>query len=162
MSHWNNADPVKPPPPRRVLLVEDHPAMREAVAELLETDDRIDVTAAVASAEEALELVSRARAEPSVDLAVVDLNLPGMHGLELVSELDRHAHVPVVVLSSHSSARYESVALEAGARAYVEKIRTATELLETVRRVLGLPERGGRPGHAGAGPDRLGELPHPR
>lgn len=149
MTYLNATTFGKPEPRRRILLVEDHPAMREAVTELLETDDQLDVLAAVESAEEALDLI---RSRGPVDLAVVDLNLPGMHGLQLVSELDRHAHIPVVVLSSHSSERYGPVALDAGARAYVEKIRTAAELIETVHQVLDLPQRSRRDafGHVAA------------
>lgn len=147
MSHLNSVRAYAVPPPRRILLVEDHPAMREAVAELLETDDQLDVLAAVESAEEALDLIGSGDTDLPVDLAVVDLNLPGMHGLQLVAELDRRAHIPVIVLSSHSSERYGPVAIDAGARAYVEKIRTATELLETVHQVLDLP-RHRRPGTA--------------
>lgn len=121
---------------RHILLVEDHGPMREAVAELLEADDQLDVLAAVETAEEALELLGRERP----DLAVVDLNLPGMHGLELVAELERRVPgVPVIVLSSHSSERYGPVARDAGARAYIEKIRTTTDLVKTVRAILDLP-----------------------
>lgn len=121
---------------RHILLVEDHGPMREAVAELLEADDQLDVLAAVETAEEALELLGRERP----DLAVVDLNLPGMHGLELVAELERRVPgVPVIVLSSHSSERYGPVARDAGARAYIEKIRTTTDLVKTVRAILELP-----------------------
>lgn len=139
MTSLNVTAPPIPAPRRRILLVEDHRAMREAVTELLQTDDELDVLAAVESAEEALELIA---AHQPVDLAVVDLNLPGMHGLQLVAELDRRAHIPVIVLSSHSSERYGPVALDAGARAYVEKIRTAAELIGTVRQVLDLPGNG--------------------
>lgn len=145
MTYWNATAPTSPPAPRRrILLVEDHPAMRDAVTELLETDDQLDVLAAVESAEEALELIETRK---PIDLAVVDLNLPGMHGLQLVAELDRRAHIPVIVLSSHSSERYGPVALDAGARAYVEKIRTAAELITTVRHVLDLPGNGSRNGY---------------
>lgn len=121
---------------RHILLVEDHEPMRQAVAELIEADDQLDVLAAVESAEEALELLGSERP----DLAVVDLNLPGMHGLELVAELERRVPgVPVVVLSSHSSELYAPVALDAGARAYIEKIRTTSELVSTVRAILDMP-----------------------
>lgn len=121
---------------RHILLVEDHGPMRQAVAELLEADEELDVLAAVETAEEALELLGKERP----DLAVVDLNLPGMHGLELVAELERRVPgVPVVVLSSHSSERFGPVALDAGARAYIEKIRTTTDLVKTVRAILDLP-----------------------
>lgn len=146
MAYPNSTTGTNPTPRHRILLVDDHPAMRDAVTELLETDDRLDVLAAVESGEDALEIIE---AREPVDLAVVDLNLPGMHGLQLVGELDRRAHIPVIVLSSHSYDRYGPVALDAGACAYVEKIRTAAELVATVRRVLERPGNGGtgRPAH---------------
>ena len=132
---------------RHILLVEDHGPMRQAVAELIEADEQLDVLAAVETAEEALELLGKERA----DLAVVDLNLPGMHGLELVAELERRfPSVPVIVLSSHSSERYGPVARDAGARAYIEKIRTTTDLVKTVRAILELPSR-----------DRRARYPYP-
>lgn len=138
----NTATTAVPLPPHRILLVEDQQAMRDAVAELLETDGRLDVCAAVESGEDAL-----ATLECRIpDLAVVDLDLPGMHGLELISCLrSRAPGVPVVVLSSHAAVRFEGPTLQAGARAYVPKDRAAYDLMGTVRQALGLGGPQGEP-----------------
>lgn len=125
---------------RRILLVEDHEAMRVAVAELIETDRRLAVWAATGSAEEALERLETGWP----DLAVVDLDLPGMQGLELVAELHRRSpELPVLVLSSHPADRYETAALDAGALGYLPKERAAFELVELVDELLGLPSGSG-------------------
>lgn len=117
------------PASRRILLVEDYRDMREALAELIETDDQLQVQGAFETAEEALD-----RLEDGVpDLAVIDLDLPGMDGLELAAELRRRApRLPVVILSSHSPLRYEEAARRAGARCYLAKDRAAFELVDTV------------------------------
>lgn len=131
--------------PRRVLLVEDHRAMRTAVTELLETDERLTVWGAAESAEDALGLMdgdpaALAAGDRAPDIAVVDLDLPGMNGLELTEELHRRSpDLPVVVLSSHPADQYEEEALDAGARTYLPKERAAAELVDLVHAVLDLP-----------------------
>ncbi len=126
-------DPREAPSLARVLLVEDHDALRDAFAELISADDELIVPVAVRSAEEAL---SRFR-EAAPDLAVVDISLPGMDGLELVRRLRRlEPELPVVVLSSHSVERWEAPALEAGARAYLVKSRAPRELIAVIRDAL--------------------------
>jgi DNA-binding NarL/FixJ family response regulator len=135
--------------PRSVLLVEDHEAMRDAVAELLETDERLSIWGAAGTAEDALELLDEDRspsANGGPDVAVIDLDLPGMNGLELTGELLRRTpDLPVVVLSSHPADDYEEEALDAGARTYLAKERAAAELVELIHAVLDLPPGRGRP-----------------
>lgn len=144
---WNRAIPAVPLPPHRILLVEDQQAMRDAVAELLETDARLNVCGSVESGEDALDTLE----DGAPDLAVIDLDLPGMNGFELMSCLrNRAPGVPVVVLSSHTAARFEGPTLQAGARAYVPKDRAAYDLMGTVRHVLGLGGGEGEPGVPGS------------
>jgi len=153
--------------PRSVLLVEDHEAMRDAVAELLETDERLSIWAAAGTAEDALELLDGDRppsANGGPDVAVVDLDLPGMNGLELTGELLRRTpSLPVVVLSNHPANDYEEEALDAGARTYLPKERAAVELVELIHAVLDLPPGLGRPGRRKAAPaPRDAEPANPR
>lgn len=140
--------------PWRVLLVEDHQAMREAVAELLETDERLRVWAATESAEDALVLLDRDLPERAAggapDIAVVDLDLPGMNGLELTGELhDRYPDLPVVILSSHTAEQCEEAALDAGALTFLPKERAAAELVDLVHTVLDQPSARRRSGRGG-------------
>ena len=126
-------EPPEPLAPARVLLVEDHPALRHAVAELISTDRALLVPVAARSAEEAL---ARFR-EADPDLAVVDISLPGMDGLELIRRLRRlESELPIVVLSSHSVEGWEAPALEAGANAYLLKSRAPSDLLPVIRETL--------------------------
>lgn len=137
----------EPPPPARVLLVEDHAALRNAVAELISADEALFVPVAARSAEEALARFG----EADPDLAVVDISLPGMDGLELIRRLRRlECDLPIVVLSSHSVEDWEAPALEAGARAYLLKSRAPSELVPVIRATLaqtrtGLPASGTGP-----------------
>jgi DNA-binding NarL/FixJ family response regulator len=167
---YRNSLPALTFRPYRVLLVEDHQAMREAVAELLETDDRLRVWAATESAEDALGLLDRDLPERAAagdpDIAVVDLDLPGMNGLELTGELhDRYPDLPVVILSSHTAEQCEEEALAAGALTYLPKERAAAELVDLVHTVLDQPSaqrRSARGGLLAAHHDREAPKLRPR
>lgn len=104
------SDPSHP----TVLLVDDHCAVREAMAQLLE-DSGITVCAQAGGREEAMACLEALRP----DLALVDL-LPGNEGLRLVADLHSEG-IAVVVCSSHQVPEYVRQALDAGARAYVAK-----------------------------------------
>ncbi|HYJ34719.1 MAG TPA: response regulator transcription factor, partial [Rhizomicrobium sp.] len=96
----------------RLLVVDDHAIVRSGIRRLLSERTDIDVLEAV-SGEEALRAVQ----EQSLDLIVLDLNLPGLGGLELLRRLTRAApKAPILVFSQHAEAIYATKALEAGAR----------------------------------------------
>ena len=138
--------------PRRILVVEDRAPLRQAVEELIETDDSLRVYAATESAEDALATLEGSR-RPCPDLAVVDISLPGMNGLALTSRLrELCPGMPVLILSSHAPEVYERPAIAAGARAYLAKNRTAEDLLASIHRLLAAS----RPGAGGRGPSRSG------
>ncbi|MFO0579470.1 MAG: response regulator transcription factor [Polyangia bacterium] len=116
----------------RVLVIEDHPLMQEAVRETVLSVPGLILLAVVPSAEEALALPEL----DQVDLAVVDVSLPGMNGLQLVRELqDRHSRIRCLMLSGHIQEAYVKSALAAGARGYVQKGRS-DELPQAIARVL--------------------------
>ena len=116
----------------RLLVVDDHAVVRSGIRRLLSERTDIDVLEAV-SGEEALRAVQ----EQSLDLIVLDLNLPGLGGLELLRRLTRAApKVPILVFSQHAEAIYATKALEAGARGFVSKNAMPEEFLEAVDAVL--------------------------
>jgi len=116
----------------RLLVVDDHAIVRSGIRRLLSERTDIDVLEAV-SGEEALRAVQ----EQSLDLIVLDLNLPGLGGLELLRRLTRAApKVPILVLSQHAEAIYATKALEAGARGFVSKNAMPEEFLEAVDAIL--------------------------
>jgi two-component system invasion response regulator UvrY len=116
----------------RLLVVDDHAIVRSGIRRLLSERTDIDVLEA-ASGEEALRAVQ----EQSLDLIVLDLNLPGLGGLELLRRLTRAApKAPILVFSQHAEAIYATKALEAGARGFVSKNAMPEEFLEAVDAVL--------------------------
>lgn len=116
-----------------ILLADDHEIVRRGVRQLL-TDGLADVRVEeAASASEAIERLERAR----WDLLVLDLNLPGRGGLEVLSEVRRRdARLPVLVLSAYPEEDFAVRSIRLGAVGYVSKSRSAEELLLAVRRVL--------------------------
>ena len=116
-----------------ILLVDDHPLMRKGLAMTLESEPDLNVVAQCADAEEALKALS----EHEVDLAVVDVSLPGMSGLELIKHmLAMEEGLRILVASRHDEALYAERAIRAGARGYVMKLEASEVILKAVRRVL--------------------------
>ncbi|MFH8608043.1 response regulator [Streptomyces sp. NPDC018029] len=117
----------------RVLLAEDQSMVREALAALLGLEPDIEVVAQVARGDEVL---AAARAH-AVDVALLDIEMPGMTGIEAAAEL--HAALPalkIVVLTTFGRPGYLRSAMEAGADAFLVKDAPAAQLAAAVRRVL--------------------------
>ncbi|WP_338700172.1 response regulator transcription factor [Streptomyces sp. Q6] len=117
----------------RVLLAEDQSMVREALAALLGLEPDIEVVAQAARGDEVL---AAARAH-AVDVALLDIEMPGCTGIEAAAEL--HAEMPelkVVVLTTFGRPGYLRSAMEAGAAAFLVKDAPASQLAEAVRKVL--------------------------
>jgi DNA-binding NarL/FixJ family response regulator len=116
-----------------ILLVDDHPLVREGIAALLRATSDLRVTAEAGCAAEALQVL--AGAVP--DLLLLDLSLPGTSGIELIKDLRvRYPRLPVLVLSMHEESVYAERALRAGANGYIMKQESGRKVLEAIRRVL--------------------------
>jgi DNA-binding NarL/FixJ family response regulator len=117
----------------RILIVDDSSLVRRGLTELLDSQPDLAAGAAVEAAEPALEL---ARREP-FDLAVVDICLGHMDGIELTGRLKaEHPGMMVVILSMHDPERFAERARRAGAAAFVAKQQASQILLDTIRHVL--------------------------
>jgi two-component system, NarL family, invasion response regulator UvrY len=115
----------------KVLLVDDHAIVRSGLRRLFMALPGVQISDA-ATGREALAMVRADR--PAI--IVLDLNLPGLGGLELLRRLlAEHSEARVVVLSMHAEALYATRALRAGAAGYLSKNASPEELLEAVRRV---------------------------
>jgi DNA-binding NarL/FixJ family response regulator len=114
----------------RVLLADDHTIVREGVRLCLEAMGDIEVVAEAEDGQVAVELASQLRP----DVAVIDLTMPRLNGVEAIRQIKREvSDVEVVVLSVHDSEPYVVQALRAGAAGYVLKRNAATELAAAIR-----------------------------
>ena len=115
----------------KILLVDDHPVVRAGLRQLLAAA----LPATVSEAAEGREALALARRE-APDLIVLDLNLPGIGGVELIRRLLRQDPAQrVLVLSMHVAPHYAARALQAGAKGYVSKNAPPEELLTALRRI---------------------------
>ncbi len=121
----------------RLLLIDDHTIFREGLKRLLAEQEGFDVVAEAGDASDALR---RARQE-EFDVALLDVNMPGRSGLEMLPSFraERPA-LPIVVLSMYPAEQYALRAFQAGAAGYVTKDMDARELIDSIRKVA----RGGR------------------
>lgn len=116
----------------RLFLVDDHPLVREWLAQLLQGEADFEV---VGEAEDAASALAAMEQSPP-DLAVVDLNLRSGSGLELIKSLRaRLPAVQVLVLSMHEELTQVERALRAGASGYVMKRESTQQIVEAIRRV---------------------------
>jgi two-component system response regulator NreC len=114
----------------RVLLADDHTIVREGVRLCLEAFGDIAVVAEAEDGQEAVQLSVQLRP----DVAVVDLTMPRLNGVEAIRQIKRDVpETEVVVLSVHDSEAYVVQALRAGAAGYVLKRNAATELAAAIR-----------------------------
>jgi DNA-binding NarL/FixJ family response regulator len=116
----------------RVLIADDHGIVRSGLRLLLERQPDLEVIAEAADGVEARELAVRERP----DLAILDVKMPKLTGLQATREIKRQApDVSVLILSMHDDERYLFEALKAGASGYVLKAQADTDLLAAIRAV---------------------------
>jgi DNA-binding NarL/FixJ family response regulator len=123
-----------PEPMKRILLVDDHPAVSQRIGELLATAVPNAEMVAAFSGEQALALA----AEHSFDLVLLDLRLPGCGGIDVLKALRiSKPGLPVIIISSLPESPYATLARRAGAYGFVTKSALGQELGQAVRMVLG-------------------------
>lgn len=117
----------------RVLIVDDHPAVREALAIRIGRQRDLVVCGEAADTNEALRLV----ADTQPDVAVIDISLKTGNGLDLIKRIkDRNNRVAILVWSMHSEQLYAERALRGGALGYINKDQATDQIVEAIRRVL--------------------------
>jgi DNA-binding NarL/FixJ family response regulator len=118
---------------KQVLIVDDHPMMREGLAQLINREKDLAVVGEADSAARAVE--QAAQLKP--DLVIVDITLPGRSGLELIRDIHAvHPPALVLVVSMHEESLYAERVLRAGGRGYVMKQAGGKKLMEAIRQVL--------------------------
>lgn len=116
-----------------ILLVDDHPLVRDGLRARLESIPHFDVVAEAGNAEEALSHA----ASKEIDLALMDINLAGTNGIELTRQLTTQCpDIAVLMLSMHDKAEYVMQAIQAGARGYVLKDAPAQDIISAIDTVM--------------------------
>src|SRR5260370_32545893 len=118
---------------RRVFIVDDHPLVREGLANLINQQSDLAICGDAEDSAGAISAIGSSRP----DVALIDISLKKESGLELVKRLqDQFPQLAVIVLSMHDEALYAERALHAGARGYVMKRETTKNVLTAIRRVV--------------------------
>jgi CheY-like chemotaxis protein len=117
----------------KILYIEDHPAQRDIMAQMLELSGY-----EVAVASDGIDGLEQARSWKP-DLILMDLRMPRMDGFEAIKELRKDPtteEIPVIAISAWASAKHKERAMEAGANEHFTKPVDLTRLLDTIKRLL--------------------------
>jgi DNA-binding NarL/FixJ family response regulator len=117
----------------RVLLVDDHPIVRQGLALLIDRENDLSVCGEAEGAHSAFHAVATLRP----DIVVLDISLSGPDGLDVLKEIRaRTIHLPVLILSMHDESIYAERAMRAGANGYIMKQEATEKVLIAIRRIL--------------------------
>jgi DNA-binding NarL/FixJ family response regulator len=117
----------------RVLLADDHHLVRAGIRALLESLPDVEIVAEAGDGQEALQALVRTKP----DIALIDISMPGLNGLELAARASREVpETRLVILSVHGDASHVAQALRAGARGYLVKDAAADEIPVLIRAVM--------------------------
>lgn len=118
---------------RRILIVDDHPIVRQGLRRLMENEDDLTVCGEAETARDARIAIK----ELNPDAVIVDISLKQGDGIELVRDVRaHHATLPLLVLSMHDEAIYAERMLSAGANGYIMKQAASEQFLVSLRRVM--------------------------
>lgn len=116
----------------RILIVDDHPIVRQGLKQILADAAEIGEIVEAATPQDALDLVRRRK----WDVIILDIGLPGRGGLEVLKDIKREVpRLPVLILSMHAEDQYAVRSIRAGAAGYLTKEAATENLIEAVRKV---------------------------
>ncbi len=117
----------------QVYLVDDHPVVRQGLARLIDQEDDLAVCGESETGLEAYKQIPKIKP----DIAVVDISLKDMNGIELIKDLKaRMPDLPILGLSMHDESVFAERVIRAGAMGYIMKEEAATTVLQAIRRVV--------------------------
>jgi len=117
----------------KVMIVDDHPVVREGLRQLLEVGDSIQVVAEASSGLECLQLLEKS----SPNLIFMDIRMPGISGIEATRLVcQKYPYVKVIMLTIYEDAQYVTGAIQAGAKGYVLKNVSRDELIKIIGHVM--------------------------
>jgi DNA-binding NarL/FixJ family response regulator len=125
----NKKQPVK----MRILVVDDHPIVRQGLVQMINHEPDMEVCGQAEDAHIALQSIDKLKP----DMAVVDVSLQGASGIELMKNVKNlHPHFKMLALSMHDESLYAERALKAGARGYIMKQEAPEKVISAIRKVL--------------------------
>lgn len=118
----------------QVLIADDHAIVRGGIRQILSLSGDISVVAEATDGSEVMALLR----QQSCDLLLMDMTMPGICGIDLISRIRSHwPELPVLVLSMHNEAQIATRALRSGASGYITKDSDPEKLLQAIRKVAG-------------------------
>ena len=115
----------------KVLLADDHEIILDGLKSLLEEEDDIEVVGTAKDGEEAIQLMEN----NTIDVAVLDINMPGMNGIETTKIVRSTTDTKVLILSMYNTYEFIDELIEAGCQGYILKNKGQEELVRAIRRV---------------------------
>ena len=120
-------------PQTRILIVDDHPIVRQGLERLIDAEPDLAIAGEVSSADDALQAVDRG----NVDFVILDIGLKHGSGLDVIGQIrTRRPDLPILVLSMHQERFYAERALRSGAQGYLMKQSDPSEIVPAIRRIL--------------------------
>jgi DNA-binding NarL/FixJ family response regulator len=132
--HQGSTEPKRK---NNVLIVDDHPIVRQGIAQLINRENDMQVCCEAGDADQALEVIAKDAGGCIADIALVDMSLPGISGIELVKILrSRFPEMQILMISTHDESLYAERALRAGAKGYIMKQEATEKVLIAIRHIL--------------------------
>ena len=124
---------IRRPAKKKVFVVDDHPIVRQGLAQMINREPDLMVCGEAEDASTALQAIITEKP----DILIVDISLSGPDGLDLLKNIrTRYPSLPVLILSMHDESIYAERALRAGANGYIMKHEAAEKVLGAVRQIL--------------------------
>jgi len=118
---------------KRILIVDDHPVVRQGLAQFINLEPDLDVCAEAGNVKEAIEAVEKQK----FDLAIVDMLLENTTGIQVTEKIRlRIPNLPVLIFSMSDELHYVKRALGAGARGYITKDEISDNIINAIKQVL--------------------------
>ncbi|MFA5422769.1 MAG: response regulator transcription factor [Phycisphaerae bacterium] len=116
----------------RILVVDDHPIVRQGLAQLIDQEPDLEVCAQAEDAQQAMAIIKK----DQPDFVIVDISLKDTSGIELIKDIKiSYPHLAVLALSMHDESLYAERSLRAGARGYVMKSEATVKVVDAIRKI---------------------------
>lgn len=117
----------------KILIADDHAIVREGLKQIVAEESDLKVTGEASNAKEVIEMISQS----NFDIAILDINMPGKSGLDLLKDLKiQFPNLPILILSMYAEELYGIRALKAGASGYLKKASAPDELVAAIKKIV--------------------------